>query len=103
MSRSGAAKERMNGNENSESGFGLSFTRLMPLNWQHPEKDAAVFAVELEQLRNERLLRLLLFYDDYPIERRNQTGEHEGEKLNFRIYRREAARSRMEKVDDRDC
>lgn len=69
----------MNGNENSGPGIGLSFTRLMPLAWQRVGKDADASASEAEQNRNERLLQLLLLYDDYPADRRNQEGEHSGD------------------------
>lgn len=66
----------MNSKEISEPGIGLSFTRLMPLTWQQAETDAGGLETEVEQIRNDRLLQLLLLYDDYPADRRDQEGEH---------------------------
>lgn len=65
----------MSGDKIDDSGIGLSFSSRMPLRWQRLDPDTDGFAAQRERLRNERLLQLLLLYDDYPIERRDGEGE----------------------------
>lgn len=69
----------MNSEENDEPELGLSFIRLMPLSWQLSDADAGSLKEEQQRMRNERLFQLLLLYDEYPIDRRDEEMEHASE------------------------
>ncbi|MCB1751628.1 MAG: PilZ domain-containing protein [Gammaproteobacteria bacterium] len=65
--------------EISEPGKGLSFTGHMPLSWKQLDADAREYEEAAVRARNGRLFQLLLLYDEYPAERRDEEGEHTGE------------------------
>lgn len=72
-------KVQMNSNDESGPGIGLSFTRRMPLSWKCFAATAGGREERVERMRNERLLQLLLFFDEYHNDRRDEEGDHKSD------------------------
>ena len=77
----------MNLKDNGEPDTGLNFTRRMPLFGQLFDEDVCDLEMEAQRMRNKRVFQLLLLYDEYPIERRNEEGGKHTSELDGACYR----------------